>query len=181
MSSDSRQIVLDFAAAYRDHLIERVRILVPDTDIDVLLPNPIDTSPLVQEWLTLAAAADGQLAPTAGHRFRVRDAFERLAMLLFSVPGDTPVRHPPLTWAKTPMADVVWRAIVWALADDLITIVEAADLVGVTIQAVSQKTPALRFYIDPTAAQRQGRRLVNRSEVLAIDWATKKPPHRPPS
>lgn len=165
----SRQTVLEFAAAYGDYLIERVRLLSPLVELPDVFPDPSDGSPLVQEWLTLADAADGRLAVTAGNRFRVRDAFRRLAMMLFAVPGEPPVFHPPFDWTDSPMAIIAWRAIVWALADELITIAEAAALAGVTIQAVSQRK-GLLFYRDPEAAQRQGQRLVNRNDILAINW-----------
>lgn len=56
---------------------------------------------------------------------------------------------------------------------DLITLSEAAELMGVTVQAIDQRVNrlALAVYIDRSAPQRQGRRLVRRSEVAQAEHA----------
>ena len=54
--------------------------------------------------------------------------------------------------------------------EDVLTLAEAAKLLGVSVQAVAQALDrgALTTVIDPDAPSRQGRRLVLRAEVEAM-------------
>lgn len=54
--------------------------------------------------------------------------------------------------------------------DDLVSILECADLVGVTQQAVSQALDSgrLHAFVQPTAGRRQRRRLVSLSEAKKV-------------
>lgn len=59
-------------------------------------------------------------------------------------------------------------ALIWTEGDDLITQAEAAQLTGLSASTISSRIDRgqLRAYIDPTAASRQGRRLVRRRDVV---------------
>ena len=67
----------------------------------------------------------------------------------------------------TSFGQMVARARLWMRQDELITLKEAAQALGVTIQAASKavKNGRLTRYVDPDAPQRQGRVLVSQQEV----------------
>lgn len=67
----------------------------------------------------------------------------------------------------TPFGQMVAVARLHIANDELITIAQAAELLGVTTQAVSQAVNVGRLtaYVDPNAPAHQGRRLVSRRDV----------------
>ncbi len=116
-----------------------------------------------QEWLTMALYGAGVVTADAGE---MHEVCQGMAEWLFAIPG---INHYeiPQAWADTPMGGLWWQAIIRAEGDDLITLTEAADVAGVTVQAISQRIDrgTLKSVVDPLAPDRQGRRLVRRSEI----------------
>ena len=97
-----------------------------------------------------------------------------LVARLYYVPGigtTDDVDVPAVFW-EHPLGEMCARALLWALEGELITLQEAADLVGVTPQAVRGAIAAGRIagYVDPDAPKRQKHTLVKRADVLAIEW-----------
>ena len=97
-----------------------------------------------------------------------------LVARLYYVPGigtTDDVDVPDVFW-EHPLGEMCARALLWALEGELITLQEAADTARVSVQAVSQAVAAGRIagYVDPDAAERQGRTLVKRVDVQNTQW-----------
>jgi len=127
-------------------------------------------SALADQLAEIARAADGQMEHTEngwteGVLYEgVQDLMERL----FCPPGLGTAYDIPARFWETDLGQMVARAMLWMRGDELITIREAAELRGVSVQAISQAIAAgkLRRYVDPDAPARQGRVLVSRREVM---------------
>ena len=93
----------------------------------------------------------------------IQDLMERL----FCPPGLGSAYDIPARFWETPLGQMVARALLWIREDQLITLQQAADLRGVTVQAISRavQNGRLTRYVDPDAPARQGRTLVSRQEV----------------
>lgn len=125
------------------------------------------TSVLAQELHDLARAANGQMAATEDNRGEMHELCQKLAEWLFAAPVGTNHYEIPDYFADTPLGFLWWKALLWAEGDELVTIADAAKIAGVTPQAISQRVDrgTLRSFTDPTAPQRQARRLVRRRDV----------------
>lgn len=117
-----------------------------------------------QEWLTMALYGAGLLDEDAGY---IREICQGLAEWMFARPGMSYHYEIPAAWAEAPMGVLWWLAILRTEGDELITLTEAAQIAGVTVQAISQRIlrGTLRTFTDPFAPERQGRQKVRRSEV----------------
>lgn len=117
-----------------------------------------------QEWLTMALYGAGILEEDAGY---IREICQGLAEWMFARPGGFYSYDIPARWADTPMGQLWWLAVLRTEGDELITLTQAAEIAGVTVQAISQRIVrgSLRAFTDPFAPERQGRQKVRRSEV----------------
>lgn len=131
-----------------------------------LYTRGIDGTMEPQEWLAMARYGAGLCDADPG---AMRDICQALAEWLFAIPGASAYGVPD-EWADTPLGALWWRALLRSEGDALITLREAADLSGLALSALSQRVTrgSLRAWIDPGANVRQGRRLVRRSDVLAL-------------
>lgn len=131
-----------------------------------LLAGDLRYSMEPQEWLRMALYGAGLLDADAGE---VHDICQSLAEWLFAVPGLAHYRIPP-EWSETPLGNLWWRALLRAEGDELITLTEAAQLLGIRVATVGGYIDRgrLAVFVDASANQRQGRRLVRRSEVEAL-------------
>lgn len=157
--------IVAFAEALRQQRARQAEELSPGGGDDV-------ASPLVREWLLLAAAAEGALERTPANRAAVRMACVSMGEVLFGLPRRR--FHDPQApdwWEEHPIGRVWWLARVWA-EDDLITIRQAADRAKVSVQAVSQRRD-LPFFANVGVVSR-GRvkqsRLVRRADVDRLEW-----------
>lgn len=119
----------------------------------------------------MARAALGQRERNDVTVSETRDICQQLAEWLFAAPSGTYTYDIPDGFADTPIGGLWWSALLWCQGDELITVAEAAKLAGVTVQAISQRIErgTLRAFTDPTAPERQGRRLVRRSDVTRAE------------
>lgn len=124
---------------------------------------------LAEEVATIARAAAGELAHDEWNAGIVEETVQTLMETVFSNATAYNYTIPTEFW-NSDVGQMVARAMLWVRGDELITITEAAEIRGVTPQAISQAVDAGRLtaHIDPGAPQRQGRRLVVRSEVEAM-------------
>lgn len=119
-----------------------------------------------QEWLTMALYGAGAIEADPGE---IREICQSLAEWLFGIPGAYHYEIPAY-FHQTPLGALWWRALIKTEGDDLITIGAAAKLSGRSVQAISSRIDRGRLdsYTDPLAPDRQGRRLVRRSEIEAL-------------
>lgn len=122
-------------------------------------------------WLLMARAGLGLVETTpeteATIQHSVLQICNSLKSWLFTIPPDSP--YPtPFAFADTEIGELWHAAMIWAIGrDQLVTVVEAANMLGISRQAVSQRMFArkLTVLVDPWAPQHQGRNLLLRSEI----------------
>jgi len=169
-----RQTIQQFLLAYwsrRKWEVEQafLGIIVPMTT-----PDLINNSALADQLAEIARAAAGEIENDAEgwNRGIVYEGIQDLMERLFAPPGLGSAYDIPARFWDTDLGQMVARALIWVQDDELITLKQAADLRGVTIQAISNavREGRLRRYTDPDAPNpRQGGTLVSRSQVEAID------------
>ncbi len=169
------RIVREFTREYIErHLLWQLGQIVPGADDipavrEVLNrlytedPDALTYTMEPQEWRTMALYGAGVVD---GDAFEMREICQGMAEWLFAFPGSHSYAIPDV-WASTEMGVLWWQALLRSEGDALITIAEAATLAGVSVQAISQRIDrgTLREFVDPLAKERQGRRLVRRSEI----------------
>lgn len=164
------QTVAAFAVAYWQEIVRQAGQMVPGADGKIGM-TPITTENVFQmtmepqEWLTMARYGAGLIDADNGYIYEI---CQGVAEWLFAVPGSASYTIPD-SFSETPFGALWAAAFVRVQGDELITIAEAAEMAGVTVQAISQRIDrgTLKAYVDPLADNpRHGRRLVKRSDVL---------------
>lgn len=167
------QTIIEFTQQYFHDLTWRAGQLIPGLDGKIADATPAEAhaDPLKymmepQEWLVMAKAAVGLVENNEDNRGYVYEICQGLAEWLFSIPGMSAYEIPKI-WQEHPVGALWWSAFIWSQNDELITIAEAAKLAGVSVQAISQRIDRgkLEAFTDPLAKERQGKRLVKRSDV----------------
>lgn len=163
----ARQTVFEFTLQFWQDISYRVGQVVPGAQIPHLsydINELFQTTMEPQEWLTMALYGLG-LAPNEdpGEMYEI---CQSMAEWLFSIPGMSAYEIPDV-WYGSPMGALWAAAFIRVQGDELITIAEAAQLAGVSVQAISQRIDrgSLKAFVDPVADSRQGRRLVKKSDV----------------
>lgn len=173
--AEIERIVREFTTRYvQDKLLWQLGQIVPGADqlpmvrqtLMTLYEGGADALQYTmepQEWLTMALYGAGVIEADAKE---MQEICQGMAEWLFALPNQAQYDIPRY-WAETDMGALWWQAAIRAQGDEMITIAEAAELAGVTVQAISQRISAgkLTGYINPLANERQGRRLVRRSDV----------------
>lgn len=135
-----------------------------------LRPEAIYQSALADQLTEIARAANGEMSDDEWTRGVVYEGIQDLMERLFAPPGLTGAYDIPERFWDTPLGQMVGRAFIWVKGDELITLTAAAEIRGVSVQAISQavRKGRLRHYIDPDAANPQkSRTLVSRADVEA--------------
>jgi|SRR3990167_314649 len=163
------ETVKNFASQFYQDLAWRAGQMIPGMDGKMLLTPEQYADPLKymmepQEWLTMAKYAVG-LLPDADPG-EIYEICQALAEWMFSIPGES-AYEIPAAWYATPVGALWATAFVKVQGDELISIAEAAEMAGVSVQAVSQRIDrgTLKSYVNPLASERQGKRLVKKSDV----------------
>lgn len=167
--TEIRNIVTNYALLFWRDLVWRIGQFVPGAD-EVGLRHQLTEENIFtyamepQEWLTMARYGARLIDGDAGEIYEI---CQGLAEWQFGI-ADTSAYGIPEEWKDSPMGALWWAAFIRVQGDELITIVEAAKLAGVTQQAISQRIDrgTLKSFTDPFAGERQGRRLVLRSDVV---------------
>ncbi len=168
MPSTHDQTIIQFAAALANQHQRNLDIIHPRARVIITGPfatnDTLSLSGMVREWLKMGEAAANTLTKTPGEVTRIRHITKSFLEFVFSFPGHI-ATEPPAAFHDTPMGRVWNQARVWC-EDDLMTVSEAAAMVGVSVPAIGQNKN-LTLYYDTTQANKQrGYRLVSRCEVL---------------
>jgi len=135
-------------------------------------PEVITGSALADQLAEIARAAAGQVSDDdeGWNRGVVYEGIQDLMERLFAPPGLGSAYGIPARFWDTPLGQMVARALIWIKQDQLITLTEAAEMRGVTVQAVSQavKDGRLMRYTNPDEPNPQRRTLVSRADVEAL-------------
>lgn len=163
------QIVKEFSAAYWEELRRQVGSFVPGADMklphDIWIDNILERTMEPQEWLVMAKYGAGLIDEDSAYVYEI---CQGVAEWLFAVPGSSTYTIPD-SFSDTPFGALWAAAFVRVQGDNLITIAQAAELAGVTVQAISSRIDrgTLKAYTDPMATNpRSGRRLVKKSDVV---------------
>ena len=165
-------IVRHFTTEYlQDRLLRQLGQMVPGLDAKTqeAIPAPVWAGDLSytlepQEWLTMALYGAGLLDADADE---MREICQSLAEWLFAIPGSS-AYSIPAEWGDTEMGALWWAALIRTEGDELITLAQAAELSGISLKTLASRVDrgTLRSFTDPAAPNRQGRRLVRRSDVV---------------
>lgn len=163
-----KTIVENFTRQLWQDMTWRLGQMIPGADGKVILTGEQFADPLrymlePQEWLTMAEYGAGL---TEGDPLEILEICQSLAEWLFSIPGESAYEIPAI-WYTTELGSLWAAAFIRCQGDELITIAEAAQLAGVTVQAIAARLDrgTLKAYINPLADERQGRRLVRKSDI----------------
>ena len=163
-----RDTIERFLAVYGEWLGYQLQALNPAHDLA--------TCGLARQLTFIAQAAAGDLPRDDDEELeeQILSDVADLVARLYYVPGigtTDDVDVPAVFWDH-PLGQMCARALLWALEGELITLQEAADTARVSVQAISQAVAAGRIagYVDPDAAERQGRTLVKRVDVQNTQW-----------
>lgn len=132
--------------------------------LPILTKDQLLTLPIADSLAEIARCAAGEPSPEWIH-----EGIQGLMETLFSSPVMSLYHIPPAFWA-TPFGGMVGKAFARIRGDDLITISAAAEVLGISISAVSNRIDRgqLQAYYDLEEANPQRRRRVLRSEVEAL-------------
>lgn len=169
-SEQSKQIILEFLGQWWHELSWQAHETLLGTQLPRATPEQLYDSGLGSVLQQIASAAEGLLSDSEELRGEVHEACQQVAEWMWARPGMPSAYNIPAEWWATPLGNLVLRALLWAENDELLTVSEAAELVGLSVSAVSQwivrgKLTAYRD-LSETNPQRQTR--VRRSEVASL-------------
>lgn len=163
------KIVADFAVTYWRELCRQAGQFIPGMEMKMEPPTYLTPENIFQftmepqEWLVMAKYGAGLVDEDAGYIYEI---CQGVAEWLFALPNEARYTIPD-SFADTEFGALWAAAFVRVQGDELITIAEAAEIAGVTVQAMSQRVSrgTVKGFVDPFAGSRQGRRLVKKSDI----------------
>jgi hypothetical protein len=139
-------------------------------DLPLLIPADLLLTPFADELALLARAAAGELQHDDFGDGVLMETIQSICEILFANPVVAFYEIPESFWTS-PIGAMIARAQLWLRRDQLITLKEAADLLGLKPPSVTAMTRdgRLTVYVDPDAPNpTRSRRLVSRVEVLTL-------------
>lgn len=160
-----REFLINYYTARRAQLLEDFNVRIPPQSRKDIL-----NSRLARNMAYIARAAAGKLKETETVRSTVMIQVNNMFDRLFSEPMTGVMIQPKNFWSSD-LGQVFAQAMAWAWEEELITQTEAADLRGVSLQAINNAIRDGRLipWKDFSAPERQGRTLVSRREVIEMD------------
>lgn len=172
-AAEVRKIVATFAQQfYYDRLSWQASQMVAGAELPHTMGDQhIDGEWLItngmepQEWLYMARVGAGLVEQfDAAYVYEI---CQGMAEWMFVIP-DLSTYDIPEVWKDSPMGALWWAAYIRTQGDELITITQAAEVAGVSVQAISQRIDrgTLKAFTDPfSVGERHGRRLVRKADV----------------
>lgn len=165
-----RETVLAFLRQYFDDLVWELRNhLGIELDIEQLPASDDDYLRLMVadafSEIARAAAGDTENLDQA----TVYEGIQGLVEKLFAIPGETAYTIPHEFWL-TPFGAMTLQAFVWSQGDELLTVSQAAEISGRSIQDLSNriKRGKLTAYADPSEPNPVRRTRVLRREIESL-------------
>ncbi len=136
------------------------------TDLPLYTNEDLFRCPVAESLAVIARAAAGEMRDDDDEDNILHESLQSIAEMIFASPLGGAYEIPAAFW-ESDLGQMMARAQLWLIGDELITIAEAARIRGVSVQAISQAIDAGRItaYHDPEAGSRQGRRLVSRLQI----------------
>lgn len=165
-----RQTIHNFLDAYWFRRGWEIRGAVAGVDLPPVRPDVLHTNLLAQQLGDIARMAADQWPDSQQARDVVMESIQDLCERLFAAPSIPAAYRIPAEFWGTPLGEMVAAAMARVHGDDLITITEAAEILGVTTAAVSHRIAFgdLITVPDFNEPNPQKRSRVLRSEVEAL-------------
>ncbi|MFA5636876.1 MAG: helix-turn-helix domain-containing protein [Anaerovoracaceae bacterium] len=165
-----RHTICDFLDAYWFRRGWEIRETVAGVELPHVAPDVLHTNLLAQQLSDIARMAAGDWPDSQQARDVVMESIQDLMERLFAAPGMPTAYRIPREFWSTPLGQMVAHAMARVRGDDLITITEAAAILGVGVSAISNRITAgdLIAIPDPNEPNPQKRNRVLRSEVEAL-------------
>ena len=173
---DSEPIIRQFVDWLWDSRTAQLKTVYPTIILPPPFPPGLHSTPLTEDLHFMADAAAGLEERTPESIAAVTATCTMIADWLFAAPGIEHANEVPDAFSETPMGWLWWRANLWCLGDELISMTDAARMLGVNTNTINWRIRAgkLRHYLDPLSRQSQRHTLVLRSEIMILA-AQKKP------
>jgi len=174
MPDQYRETIEQFLLNYWTRRTWEIEQAVLGVQIPPIQPDLLYNSALADQLAEIARCAGGgvQHSQDGFTEGVIQEGIQDLMERLFCPPGLYTTYDIPSRFWEHPLGQMVARALLWIRGDELITMTEAAEIRGVTVQAISQavRVGRLTRYVDPDATNPQrSRTLVSRHEVEALD------------
>jgi hypothetical protein len=164
------QTIHNFLDAYWFRRGWEIRETVAGVELPHVAPDVLHSNLLAQQLGDIARMAADQWPDSQQARDVVMESIQDLCERLFAAPGmPTTYRIPAEFWG-TPLGEMMARALARVRGDDLITITEAAEILGVGTAAISHRIASgdLTAIPDFNEANPRKRNRVLRSEIEAL-------------
>lgn len=170
ISEQSERTIKAFLVEWWADLTWKVHETVAGAQLPPQTPEQLYNQLLGHTLRDLAAAAEGLLPDDDDLREEIYEGCQQLCEWMWARPGMPAHYHIPAEWWESPMGSIVFRAYVWAGKDELITMTEAAQLSGWTLQRLSNWAQAGRLssWLDPAEPNPMRARRLRRSEVECL-------------
>ncbi len=152
MKSETEQAIKNFLVTWYQDLNWQISQTIMDARLPILEAGQLYEQPFGQDLQVLGAAVDGELTKTPANVDEVLGVTQKLAEWMFARPGMGPLYTIPTPFWQTDIGWIALRAYLWAMDDELITISEAAKMLGKSISTVASMASRgqLTAYTDPT-------------------------------
>ena len=136
LSEDHEQLIKEFLLQWWLGLQQELARTTTRISLPSLHPNDLYEQELGKKLQQIALAAEGQLERSRETAEEVSTAIFDLLEMLWSRPGCSELVDPPLSFWAGQFGYMVLQADLWASDDQLITMREAAALLGVSLQSL---------------------------------------------
>jgi len=169
-----RKVIREFLDAYWFRRGWEIRETVAGVELPHVAPDVLHTNLLAQQLTDIARMAAGDWPDCEQACDVVMESIQDLMERLFAAPGMPTAYRVPREFWTTPLGEMVAVAMARIRSDDLITMTEAAEILGTTVQAIGQRVAKgdLLAIPDPNEPNPQRRNRVLRSEVEALRGAS---------
>jgi hypothetical protein len=172
MREITEQTIKNFMVNWYNDLTWQVSQTVMDASMPILDADQLYNQPFGQDLQMLGMAADGELVKTFENVDEVIGVIQKLAEWMFARPGQGAMYEIPASFWQSEIGWVALQAYLWAHDDELITITEAAKMLGKTISTVSSMVQRgqLTGYSDPN--EHNPRRQTRLSKIQVEEMQT---------
>lgn len=171
MKPETEQIIKEFLQAWYSDLSWQVSQTVLDAGLPPLSTDQLYDQLLGLDLQVLGSAVDGALPRMPDNTDEVIGICQKLLEWMFARPGMGAEYSIPAAYWETPIGWLSLRAYLWAEGDELITVTEAARLLGKPLSTVASmvKRGNLTGYVDPAEPNPRKRTRVSRNQVENLE------------
>jgi len=165
-----RDTIQQFLMEYWRKRTWEIEQAVLGVQVQLVASDALYNSALADQLAEIARLAAGELDVESALAMGVSEGIQDLCERLFAAPGMGYSYRIPREFWDSPLGAIVGKAHFRLRGDDLITITEAADILGVVVSAISNRIDRghLDAYRDPDEPNPQRARRVLRSQIESL-------------